>query len=132
MKNQVKVTVYEAVETIVNIDFPCCYRSKEEIVELREYYRFTDENSYTRVYPYGMSIRTKTDDKNTNLSTEFKKLVAIQDEIFEAKLDETMDAIRSTYLATKASIEKQYNEEELREAEREEAEQEKWDNHRNH
>jgi gas vesicle protein len=130
--SQLKVTIYEAKETIVTLDFPCCYRTNDDLKELHCYYRFTDQDSYTVVRPYMYTIRSVKNDKFTNLTTEFAKLIAIQDEIFEQKLDETMEAIQSTYEAVKNDIEKQYDTDAQRDEANEAKEQQAWDNHRNH
>jgi len=130
--SQLKVTIYEAKETIVTLDFPCCYRTNDDLKELHCYYRFTDQDSYTVVRPYMNTIRSVKNDKFTNLTTEFAKFVPIQDEIFEAKLQETMEAIQSTFEACMESIIDQYNTEEQKKYDQEKNESDAWENYRNH
>jgi len=131
--NQVKVTVYEAKETIVNIEFPICFRSADSTESVREYYRFIDENTVTKVLPYFPAIRTTVDAKNViELQEAYNKCVQIQEEIFEAKLQETMEAIQSTFDAVKSDIEKQYDTEAQKEYDQEKNESDAWENHRNH
>lgn len=131
--SQLKVTIYEAKETIVNIEFPCCFRSNDLTESVRDYYRFTDENTFAHVAPYFPAIRTSKDAIcGITLQEAYNKCVQIQDEIFEAKLEETIEAIQSTYEAVKADIEKQYDTEAQKDYAQEKKDSDAWDNHRNH
>jgi hypothetical protein len=131
--SQVKVTVYEAKETIVNVQFPICFRSTDSTESVREYYRFTDEKTLTKVLPYFPAIRTTEDAKNAiELQDAYNNCVQIQDEIFEAKLEQTMASIHLAYHTVKADIERKYDTEAQKEYDQEKTDADALDNHRNH
>lgn len=126
----VKVTIYEAKETIVNIEFPICFRSEHKDEKHRYYVRFESENSCVWVYPNINSIQHS---KYTTVEECFRRnMRPVQDEIFEAKLDETLEAISSDYALCKVSIQKQYDTEAQKENAQEKRDSDALDNHRNH
>lgn len=131
MKNQIKVTIYEAVEKTINVEYPICFRTNEQSRENRSYYRFTDDRTYCEVLPFMNSIKRKLHGFES-IESAYKNMTPIEDEIFEHELKCTMEQIKAVYTVITHEIDAQYDTEAQRDAELEARALDAINNYRNH